>query len=58
MYSNWKTKRPRNADTIQSRFHSGTAENYNPVQLQERVEIELSKLMDQKHIIKLDKSSD
>ena len=30
----------------------------NPVQLQERVEIELSKLMDQKHIIKLDKCSD
>ena len=30
----------------------------NPVHLQERVEAELNKLMDQKHIIEIDKCSD
>ena len=59
MRTYWKIKKSHDDNSIQSRLHANTKKGRCiPVHLQQRVEGELNKLMDQNHIIKLDKCSD
>ena len=51
-------KTPRNANSIPTKFYSDPAKRpKDPIHLQERVEAELIKLIDQKRIKKIDKCS-
>ena len=59
MYSCWKIKKTRDENSIHKGFFPVQLKGCRvPVHLQERVEKELNKLIDQKHVIKLDKCSD
>ena len=59
MHTYWKIKKSNDENSIQSRLHANTTKRTTySGHLQERVEGELNKLMDQNHIIKLDKCSD